>query len=131
MRDLIAANIGDKEIVDYLIGIHNVKNVDSHNSSNEANSNFETINSFIEKFGGCKKTGGYEISTSDQIQKGDDSNDQDELKDLIKNHKYIEAIEIIERQNLNNPQKNIYFADQIRFLRKLMAIENRKLKSQG
>ena len=42
--------------------------------------------------------------------------------------KYSKALEIIESINLNFPEKSIYFADQIRFLRKLVLIENIKNK---
>lgn len=41
----------------------------------------------------------------------------------IKQGKYIKAIEIIRRLSLRNPKKNRYFADQIRFLEKLIAIQ--------
>lgn len=40
-------------------------------------------------------------------------------KKLIKNKKYEEAIPILEKLNLINPKKSIYFADQIRFLKKI------------
>ena len=40
---------------------------------------------------------------------------------LIKEHKYKEAIEILTALNLNNPKKSVYFADQIRFLEKVIA----------
>ncbi|MDE6531907.1 MAG: hypothetical protein K2M27_00040 [Muribaculaceae bacterium] len=42
---------------------------------------------------------------------------------LIKNHDYQAALEIIQHLSLNNPEKSIYFADQIRFLRKLILIQ--------
>lgn len=45
---------------------------------------------------------------------------------MIKNHNYSKALEIIEALSLNNPEKSIYFADQIRFLRKLIKIESIK-----
>ncbi|MCM1004913.1 MAG: hypothetical protein NC402_01300 [Prevotella sp.] len=45
---------------------------------------------------------------------------------LIKNRNYSKAIEIISELSLNNPKKSIYFADQIRFLRKLIINENKK-----
>ena len=44
----------------------------------------------------------------------------------IKQGKYIKAIEIIRRLSLRNPKKNRYFADQIRFLEKLIANERAK-----
>jgi len=44
-------------------------------------------------------------------------------KMYITRHKYSQALEIIERLNLKYPEKSIYFADQIRFLRKLVLNE--------
>ncbi len=44
----------------------------------------------------------------------------------IKQGRYSQALEIIKRLNLNYPKKNIYFADQIRFLEKL--VKNSKNK---
>lgn len=44
---------------------------------------------------------------------------------MIKNRNYKKALEIITELNLKNPQKSIYFADQIRFLKKLIAIESK------
>lgn len=38
----------------------------------------------------------------------------------IKQRKYARALEIIKSISLKNPEKNIYFADQIRFLKKLI-----------
>lgn len=38
----------------------------------------------------------------------------------IKQGRYSKALEIIRRLNLNYPKKNVYFADQIRFLEKLI-----------
>ena len=38
----------------------------------------------------------------------------------VKQGRYEKALEIIKRLNLNNPKKNAYFADQIRFLEKLI-----------
>lgn len=38
----------------------------------------------------------------------------------IKQGRYSKALEIIQRLNLNYPKKNAYFADQIRFLQKLI-----------
>lgn len=41
---------------------------------------------------------------------------------MIKNGNYRKALEIMTELNLKNSKKNIYFADQIRFLKKLIAI---------
>jgi tetratricopeptide (TPR) repeat protein len=40
----------------------------------------------------------------------------------ISQKKYVEAIEILNRLNLINPEKSIYFADQIRFLEKIITL---------
>ena len=44
-------------------------------------------------------------------------------KIYIKQHKYSKAYEIIHNLSLNFPEKSIYFADQLRFLRKLIIIQ--------
>lgn len=44
----------------------------------------------------------------------------------IKQGRYDKALEIIKRLDLNNPKKNTYFADQIRFLEKLIINNNKK-----
>ena len=41
-------------------------------------------------------------------------------KIYIKQHRYLKALEIIKKLNLKYPKKNAYFADQIRFLEKLI-----------
>lgn len=46
----------------------------------------------------------------------------------IAGHNFSRALEIIEHISANNPEKSIYFADQIRFLRKLVL--NEKLLNQ-
>ena len=47
----------------------------------------------------------------------------------IKQGRYSKALEIIQRLNLVYPKKNRYFADQIRFLEKLI-INNNKNKTR-
>ena len=66
----------------------------------------------------------------------EDENDTNDLSDAlftetlariyIKQGKYLKAIEIIRRLSLNFPKKNRYFADQIRFLEKLIINEQLK-----
>lgn len=54
----------------------------------------------------------------------DDSTLRESLaKFYIKRRRYRQAYEIIEQLNLNYPEKNIYFAPQLRFLAKLIANE--------
>ena len=45
-------------------------------------------------------------------------------KIYIKQQRYEKALEIIRKVNLNNPKKSSYFADQIRFLEKLIINKN-------
>ncbi|MBR0493629.1 MAG: hypothetical protein IJJ83_07700 [Muribaculaceae bacterium] len=60
----------------------------------------------------------------DNPTKTDDSMLSESLaKMYIAQHKYSQALEIIERINLKYPEKSIYFADQIRFLTKLVLNE--------
>lgn len=47
-----------------------------------------------------------------------------DLRCIIKNGDYTRALEIIRDQDLNNPEKSIYFAHQISFLEKL--VKNRE-----
>ena len=46
----------------------------------------------------------------------------------VKQGRYSKALEIIKRLSLNYPKKNAYFADQIRFLEKLIINNNNKIK---
>jgi len=46
---------------------------------------------------------------------------ENNAKKLIIEKKYTEAIEILRSLNLNNPKKSAYFADQIRFLEKVVS----------
>lgn len=47
---------------------------------------------------------------------------------MIKNGNYSKALEIITDLSLNNPKKSIYFADQIRFLKKLILNQSKQTK---
>ena len=50
----------------------------------------------------------------------------EKVKFLVKKREYARALEIMEAIYLNNPKKSIYFADQIRYIRKLMLNESKK-----
>ena len=67
-----------------------------------------------------------EIESNDK-KEGDENYFTETLAQIyIKQGRYSKALEIIKRLNLNYPKKNAYFADQIRFLEKL--IINNKYK---
>ncbi len=63
-------------------------------------------------------------SKNKQVAPSEGENQEVLAKKMIKEKKYSEAIEILRKLNLNNPKKSVYFADQIRFLEKV--IENSK-----
>ena len=48
---------------------------------------------------------------------------------MIKNGNYAKALEIITDLSLKNPKKSIYFADQIRFLKKLILNQSKSSKA--
>ena len=79
----------------------------------------DTIDAFLDKYGKDLRPVGY-------IPEEPSETPETTLSKLIKEKRYREALEFINTQNLNNPQKNIYFAHQIRFLKKLIALENYK-----
>ena len=61
-----------------------------------------------------------EIEDNDK-KEGDENYFTETLAQIyIKQGRYSKALEIIKRLNLNYPKKNAYFADQIRFLEKLI-----------
>ena len=64
---------------------------------------------------------------SEQLESSDEGCFTETLaKIYIKQHKYSRALEIIRGLYLKYPEKNIYFADQIRFLEKLIINNNSK-----
>jgi len=91
----------------------------------------ELIDDFISKDGGkieLKETPEYipESEAEDSENDADSGFFTETLAQIyIKQGKYDKALEIIKRLNLIYPKKNRYFADQIRFLEKLI-INNKK-----
>ncbi len=63
------------------------------------------------------------VAASPTIQQGDLLS-QSLAKIFIKQGHYRQAYEIIHSLSLNYPEKSIYFADQLRFLRKLILIQD-------
>ena len=69
-----------------------------------------------------------ETSTDDILQSQDDSFFTETLAQIyIKQKRYERALQIIGKLRLKYPEKNVYFADQIRFLEKLI-INNKNIK---
>ena len=60
-----------------------------------------------------------ELETT-EIQAEDETFTETLAKIYVKQHRYDKALEIIKKLSLNYPKKNAYFADQIRFLEKLI-----------
>jgi len=62
-----------------------------------------------------------DLNLTDLSLKKTEEISENNAKKLIIEHKYPEAVEILRALNLNNPKKSVYFADQIRFLEKVIA----------
>lgn len=149
LRRKIAANIGDIAALRVILGIDPAEFLSFYPDMEKKEvSTFDTIDSFLSKFGNeklpplsvpiCEKdsepvTEAPAVRRNTTIavkRENGGSTRREELSILIKNREYGEAMQIIKQLNLNNPEKNIYFADQIRFLRKLMLNEEH-LKKQN
>lgn len=121
------------DYVSYLLEIESEEEKQQSGQNMQMNG-LELIDNFINKEGGrieLKENPEY-IPVIDEPGK-EDTKDGDEgyftetlARIYIKQGRYSKALEIIKRLNLNYPKKNAYFADQIRFLEKL--IINNKYK---
>ena len=115
--------------VDYVAYLMEVENSEEQQESSPSLhlKGQELIDSFIEKSGDGR------IQLSDtpeylpELQEESENSEPDEgyftetlAKIYIKQGRYQQALEIIQRLNLNYPKKNSYFADQLRFLEKLI-----------
>jgi len=100
--------------------------------SAEDNTTTSIIDNFLGKGGGKITLKEQEEGTVDAPHNDVTlENDRDELEEgyytetlakiYIKQGKYCKALEIINQLNLNNSKKNAYFADQMRFLEKIIA----------
>ena len=145
----IAVNIGDYAALRLVLGIDPPEFAKFYPDMETASpSTMDTIDSFLDKFGSnlpddplpMDAAPQYSIEPEEStIQENfpDSLNEDPEdakpanLGQLIKNKRYSDALQFIESQNLNNTQKSIYFAHQIRFIKKLMALEKFKNKKMG
>ena len=129
---IIAANIGDYASLRLVLGIDPPEFARFYPDMETANpTTMDTIDSFLDKFGTTIPPVGYAAQLEEESRKEEEENSPASLSDLLKERRYQEALELIEEQNLINPQKSIYFALQTRFLKKLIAIENFKNQTKG
>ena len=123
------------DYVAYMLAASIEDGVDELNCEETATSSI--IDNFLGKGGG-------KITLKEQSEENVDAphnevtleNDRDELEEgyytetlakiYIKQGKYSKAFEIINQLNLNNSKKNAYFADQMRFLEKIIAAKSHK-----
>ncbi|MCH5225571.1 MAG: hypothetical protein J1D77_06200 [Muribaculaceae bacterium] len=117
---LIAANIGDYASLRLVLGIDPPEFGKFYpDLETSSPSTLATIDSFLEKYGGPNHSS--ETTPPGYVP------EQTSLSLFIKEKRFDEAIQFIQAQNLNNPEKSIYFAHQIRFLKKLKKLDNFKL----
>lgn len=121
-RRRIAANVGDPKALRLILGIDPEEFARFYpDMTRPGLSTDDTIDSFLSRFG---KEDASLTSAVAEIPLPEPTAQNVHI--LIKNHDYEAALEIIMRLSLNNPKKSIYFADQIRFLRKLILNESKK-----
>jgi len=75
-----------------------------------------SVNEFDKKVVEVVDANPVDVSVSQSFE-----NSEAKAKKLISERKYNEAIVILKELNLNNPKKSVYFADQIRFLEKVVS----------
>ena len=123
--------------IDYVAYLLKQENEEEDKTENESPQlkGQELIDDFINNDGGKiqlqdKPTYKPEINneSNEQIDSDEGYFTETLAKIYIKQGRYSKALEIIQRLNLNYPKKRAYFADQIRFLKKL--IINEKSKKQ-
>lgn len=124
---LIAANVGDLASLRLILGIDPPEFASFYPDMEISTpSTLDTIDSFLDKFGSDIPSEGY---VPEEIP-ADESEPKD-FSTLMKEKDYEGALKFIESQNLNNTDKSVYFAHQMRFLKKLIAIENYRNQTKG
>jgi hypothetical protein len=146
----IGALVGDRDTLITLLGEESVSDDDFYPDRREAElSTDDTIDSFIDKFGGGqrhmtdaetlekmwstptidyaaeleKEPESVVVEATEKAESKEENHEpltEEMALDMIKTGCYTRALEIIVALNLNNPKKSVYFADQIRFLKKLI-----------
>ena len=123
------------DYVSYLIDIGNTEEQEKEEATAPLMKGQNLIDNFINNEGGkiqLKEMPEFLPAADDGLTTEDKDDDEGYFtetlaKIYIKQGRYNKALEIIQRLNLNYPKKNAYFADQIRFLEKLI-LNNRNNK---
>lgn len=142
LRQLLSVNIGDRETLLRLLGATAVDTGDFYPDQQCVTPDtVSTIDSFLDKFGAQVPSGSradelplvpaadyltllaHEEKKSATEEKPESPATEEFANLLIKNGNYRRAAEIIAQLSLKNPEKSIYFADQMRFLRKILYIQ--------
>lgn len=124
---------------DYMFWTMSNPNTDVKEENTVQLAHHQLIDSFIEREAerprrfftseaSAEETVQQEYLPDDSNQLNDDSFFTETLAQIyIKQKRYERALQIIEKLRLKYPEKNVYFADQIRFLEKLI-INNKNIK---
>ena len=149
LRRIVAANVGDIPSLRLILGIDPEEFASFYpDLASPALSTDDTISSFLSHFGReeapLPKAAAEIMATTSETPETSDTSQTDISVEadqptpeplpateqnayiLIKKHDYQGALEIIKQLSLNIPEKSVYFADQIRFLKKLILNEARK-----
>lgn len=143
----IATVIDDAAVLHAVLGLAPAEFADFYPADTPQLSTLDTIDSFLNQFGG-PTTGqrsdelviapaiDYAAQVLDAPQPVTPPAERQDVapaepilslslvKIMVKNHNYRKAFEIIEAMSLKNPEKSIYFADQMRYLKKLIALSD-------
>ena len=137
IRERIAVNIGDPDALMAVVGGPDIRNF--YGNRRRSASTEDTIDAFMARFSSGdepqslsdilepkaerkRKTAPKKSETETKTSR----QDLEEVKKLVKNGDYERALDIMRHFYLNNPKKSVYFADQIRFIRKMMYNESKK-----
>ena len=118
----------DNQDEDVAIADRNASEVNNETNPSTAMSGMQLIDKFINDDGGkltLKDNPEFVPQLEDTNSEGEKVQEEEYFTETlagiyIKQGKYSKALEIIKRLNLNYPKKNAYFADQMRFLEKLI-----------
>jgi len=114
------------DYVAYLLQMENEEPYAEETVSTAEMKGQELIDNFIYKEGGKIQLSDTDDEKTPKTQEDGENTSEEGIytetmaKIYIKQGRYSKAIEIITQLNLDNPKKNIYFADQLRFLEKLV-----------